>query len=434
LNPSATDQSQPTAAIETHGCKLNIADSAELAAQLMSAGYRLVGEDGPADVYIVNTCTVTHVADRKARKALRGARERNPTATVVATGCFAQRSPVALGKIPGVDIVAGNTAKPDLVQRIVEGGGRMAERPAAHPMTIAPRAFRTRATIKIQEGCDQVCAYCIVPRVRGRERSIPAGDIVSRISSHVAEGYMEIVLTGTQLGSYGFDLEGMDLKGLVRRILSECAMPRLRMSSLQAQEIGPDILALWSDSRLAPHFHIPLQSGSDAVLARMRRRYTASRYLEAVGLVRRSVPGVSITTDVIVGFPGETDADFEATFSLCERVGFAGIHVFPYSQRPGTSATHYVDQLDDGVKRERMARLLELAGRSAAEYRDGLFGAVRQVLWENPRLVNGEQHWAGLTDNYVRVIAPSPQDLGNRITGARLLRDSRDGVVAEVMG
>ena len=414
----------PAVAIETHGCKLNQADSTALATDFARSGFRLVSTGERADVYVVNTCTVTHVADRKARRSLRTARRLNPNATIVATGCYAERDPAALEALSEIDIVVGNREKLDLARKVVDAR-RAANVPCAEGTddgVLPPGSLRTRVMVKIQEGCDQVCAYCIVPKVRGRERSVPPGDIVGRISQHVAGGYREAVLTGTQLGSYGFDLEGIDLAGLIRRILSETGIERLRVSSLQPQEIDAGLLDLWSDPRLCPHFHLPLQSGSDAVLRRMRRRYTAGRYLEAVEEIRAAVPGAAITADVIVGFPGETDADFDQTYALCERAGFSAMHVFPYSVRPGTSAAHFDGKIGPVEKAAKMERLLELAGRQYADFRQGMLGSTHPVLWEEKVDWSGEQTWQGLTDNYVRVEAEAPDNLFNRITPARLER------------
>ena len=295
-----------------------------------------------------------------------------------------------------------------------------------------PGTLRTRLMVKIQEGCDQVCAYCIVPKVRGRERSVPPEVITARIDEHAAGGYMEAVLTGTQLGSYGFDLDGTDLEGLVARVLAETPIPRLRVSSLQPQEIHDGLLGLWADPRLCPHFHLPLQSGSDAVLRRMRRRYTAARYLEAVEEIRSAVPGASITADVIAGFPGETDADFEETYAVCERAGFSAVHVFPYSVRPGTSAAHFGGQVGPGEKAARMERLLGLAARQSAAFREGLLGSTRPVLWEEDSDEGEGRTWHGLTDNYARVAARSGEPLHNRITPLRLERVDGDVVYGSI--
>ena len=412
----------PTAAIETHGCKLNQADSTALATDLVRQGFRLVAPGGQADVYVVNTCTVTHVADRKARQALRAARRRNPRATIVATGCYAEREPEALDALAEIDLVIGNTGKLDLVQKVA--GWRRAEgvpcSEGADPGPPDPGTLRNRLMVKIQEGCDQVCAYCIVPKVRGRERSVPPAAIAARINEHAAAGNMEAVLTGTQLGSYGFDLDGIDLQGLVARVLAETSIHRLRVSSLQPQEIGDGLLGLWADPRLCPHFHLPLQSGSDAVLRRMRRRYTAVRYLEAVEEIRSAVPGATVTADVIVGFPGETDADFEQTYSVCERARFSAIHVFPYSARPGTSAAHFGGKIGPAEKASRMERLLGLAARQSAAFREGILGSIRPALWEQDTQGSDGRIWHGLTDNYVKVAAPSSEPLRNRITPVRL--------------
>ena len=428
--------SMPTVAIETHGCKLNQADSGLLARQFVESGFQLVPTDRPSDVYILNSCTVTHVADRKARHALRAARRRNPDATIVATGCYAQRSPDDLRSLEEIDLVLGNVDKATLVRQVVEWRGGVVTPCAvgAELEVFSPKVMRTRAMVKIQEGCDQVCAYCIVPRVRGRERSIPTDDLVAEINRRVDEGYKEATLTGTQLGSYGFDLKDMNLKRLLERILSETDVARLRISSLQPQDIDTDFLDIWSNPRVCPHFHLPLQSGSDAVLERMRRRYTSRVYEETAELIRQAVPDVSVTADVIVGFPGETDQDFELTYNLCERAGFASMHVFPYSIRPGTSAAHFEGQVDSDTKSRRMQRLLKLAEAQAAEFRKGLLGSVRPVLWEDARDINGTMAWSGLTDNYVRVVAQSSELIENEITLARL--DAlRDGVVyASIQG
>ena len=417
-----------TVHIETHGCKLNQADSQELARRFTEEGYRIVTEGQGADVYVVNTCTVTHVADRKARHALRSARRRNPQAVVAATGCYAQRAPGSLASIVGVDLVTGNTGKEGLVDR-VKG---LLEPPEVTCSTGSPMdlrgdpGLRTRAMVKIQEGCDQVCAYCIVPRVRGRERSVQPNALVAQVQRLVERGHQEVVLTGTQLGSYGFDIPGACLARLVSRLLNETDVPRLRVSSLQPQEITQELLDLWDNPRLCPHFHLPLQSGSAAILRRMRRRYSPIHYTNAVEAIRARLPDAAITADVIVGFPGETDALFQESYRLYHNIGFAGIHVFPYSPRPGTSAAHFTDTVEQRVKRERMNRVLSLAKKQARLYRQGLLGTTRPVLWESPAQVGSSTIWSGLADNYVRVAVRSDEPLANRITDVRLERLSGD--------
>lgn len=425
----------PTVAIETHGCKLNQADSIRLSHQFQAAGYRLAATDEPVDVYVLNSCTVTHVADAKARQALRAFRRRNPEATVVATGCYAERSSEDLRDMEEVDFVIGNTGKDDVVRQVIERRDT-APVPCAvgvEPTPFSPRIARTRAMVKIQEGCNQVCAYCIVPKVRGTERSIPPDEIVAEMNMYAALGYREVVLTGTQLGSYGFDLPGMSITRLLERLLSETDVPRLRVSSLQPQDMGPDLLALWADRRLCPHFHMPLQSGSDQVLKRMRRRYNAQLYTETVERARETVPGVSITTDVLVGFPGESEADFQATYAVCERVEFARMHVFPYSVRPGTSAAHFDGQVAAEAKAQRVRTLMGLGEAHEARFRSRFIGDVRPVLWEEARESDGPTMWSGLTDNYIRVRTLSPQPLANKITRARLVSVGQDAVLAEVV-
>ena len=431
---SSTTADRPTVAIETHGCKLNQADSAVLASGFLRAGFRLVSTDEPADVYLVNTCTVTHIADRKGRHALRAARRRNPSATIVATGCYAQRSPQELRDLPEIDLVAGNREKVDLVRQLVRNRAQALGPCAtgADPPTPGVGALRSRAMVKIQEGCDQVCAYCIVPKVRGRERSIPPEQIVNLIDEHVSRGYKEMVLTGTQLGTYGFDLPDIDLPSLLERILAETGVARLRVSSLQPQEVDARLLDLWSDTRLCPHFHLALQSGSNAVLKRMRRCYTANRYVDAVNMIREAVAGVSITTDVIVGFPGETDEDFLQTHALCDQVGFAAMHVFPYSVRPGTSAAYFPDRVDPVIKSGRMREMLSLSQSSSIAFMGQWLGTTRSVLWEVSKETAGGNVWEGLTDNYIRVRGHSTRPLTNEITQARLLRREEDLVIAQV--
>ena len=440
-----------TVAIHTHGCKLNQADSQALARRFRKAGYRVVGSFDAADVVVLNTCTVTATADAKARQFLRAAGRRNPDALVVATGCYAQRAPQDLEGLSEVSLVIGNTGKTSLVESAhavleartspavdvsaaVDADTGVGHRPGPLPgegtSGTAQRAVgRTRAMVKIQEGCDQVCAYCIVPKVRGRERSIPPEEIVAEIDRHVVEGYREVALTGTQLGTYGFDIPGVDLTSLLERILAETSVERLRVSSLQAHEITAPLLGLWRDRRLMPHFHIPLQSGCDSTLRAMRRRYDTGQFAASVDQVRGIYPDAGITTDIIVGFPGETDADFGASLDFASAMRFSDIHAFPYSPRPGTSAVHFLDEVAEGEKRGRMAGMLALSAESRQVFREGQLGVVRPVLWE--RSATGGV-WSGLTDNYLRVRASSDAVLSNRITNARLIGLKDDWVLSEV--
>ena len=420
-----------TFAIETHGCKLNQADSLVIAREFKEAGLVQASENERADVYVLNSCTVTHVADRKARQALRAARRRNPKATIVATGCYAQRAPEALDAIAEIDLVFGNVQKPRLVRQVLDWRGEQAVPCATGDEAeyISPHFERTRAMVKIQEGCNQVCAYCIVPKVRGRERSIPTDDLVSEVNAHLASGYKEVVLTGTQLGSYGFDMAGSSLVSLIKAIIARTDIGRLRVSSLQPKEMTDELLALWDDRRLCPHFHMPLQSGSNSILQEMRRRYNSEEYEKAVERIRSRMPNASITADVIVGFPGESDGDFRDTFDLCERIGFTDIHVFPYSVRPGTSAAHYEGHVPPDIKSERMHILLELAKRQSRQFRLSRIGAIRRVLWETQSVHKEAICWTGLTDDYIRVRTQSSLPLLNEVTDATLVALCDDGIM-----
>ena len=431
------ETAQRTVAIHTHGCKLNQADSQALARRFRQAGYLVVEPSAPADVVVLNTCTVTATADAKARQFLRAARRRNPAAVVVATGCYAQRSPTELEGLTEVSLVIGNTGKTGLVEAVQE----VADAPTANAPAAASLAssalhrsggsVRTRAMVKIQEGCDQVCAYCIVPKVRGRERSIPPETIIGEINRHAEEGFREVALTGTQLGTYGFDLPGADLPRLLERILAETGVERVRVSSLQAHEISAPLLELWSDPRLMPHFHIPLQSGCDTTLKAMRRRYDTAQFAAAVELVRGKYPGAGVTTDIIVGFPGETAADFGASLDFAAAMQFSDIHAFPYSSRPGTSAAYFQGQVSEPEKRARMGEMLALSAESVFRFRESQLGMARPVLWE--RRAGSEGIWSGLTDNYLRVRTASDTYLANRITNARLTGLDGDWVLAEVV-
>ena len=440
---SATDGNfRGTVAIRTQGCKLNQADSDMLARRFAAAGYRLVQSPAKADVFVLNTCTVTATADSKARQALRAAARANPHALIVATGCYAQRSRDELSQVEGVSLVIGNTEKaelPAMVTALLEqrNTGANSHPPVSSALdySVQPAANirRNRSMVKIQEGCDQVCAYCIVPKVRGRERSIPHESLVEQINQRVAEGCLEVVLTGTQLGTYGFDIPGATLTKLLERILAETAVPRLRVSSLQPQEITPRLLELWQDPRLCRHFHIPLQNGSDRILEMMRRRYTTGLFAEKVDLVRKTVAGSGITADLIAGFPGETDAEFQESLAFARSMAFSDMHIFPYSPRPGTSAVYLSEPVSQPVKKARTAQLLAMAKEGFEAFRSHQLGQTHPVLWESSTRQDGGLKWRGLTGNYMRVYTHSRDDLGNTITPARLEELTEDDVRVKVL-
>ena len=338
-------------------------------------------------------------------------------------GCYAERARQELAQIEGVDLVLGNRQKPRLLQLLEESGHL--SRPA-HAQTVHAY-FRTRAFIKVHDGCNSFCAYCIVPLVRGREESTPVDQVVAEVRHRVADGYKEVVLTGTKLGSYNYD--GVSLKELLQRVLKETDVARLRLSSLQPREISPELIGLWQNERLCRHFHLSLQSGSDAVLKRMKRDYTVDEYRQAVALIRDMVPRAAITTDIIVGFPGETEQEFEESFELCRQMQFARIHVFSYSPRQETEAALMPQRVRDGLKRERSQRMLALGGESAQSFRQRFLGQTMPVLWE--KQTGGV--WSGLTDNYIRVYTKSRQDLTNQLLLVKLLELGKDGVWGEIV-
>jgi threonylcarbamoyladenosine tRNA methylthiotransferase MtaB len=428
-----------------------------LARRFIEAGYRVVDASEAADVVVLNTCTVTATADSKARQALRAAHRANPKALIVATGCYAQRAAEELSRMEAVSLVVGNTQKDQLVPlvkaalagrirlrrteqldpvgRLGTESGASLEAATRHPSAEGPGPAtpRSRAMVKIQEGCNQVCAYCIVPKVRGRERSVAAHSLVAEINYRAGQGCREVVLTGTQLGSYGYDIPGASLLRLLRRILAETEAPRLRVSSLQPQEITPELLELWQDRRLCPHFHIPLQSGSDRILRAMRRRYTTAQFASTVELVRREAPNAGITSDLIVGFPGEGEEEFNESRRFARSMEFSDTHVFPFSPRPGTSARYLTGQVPGPLQKARTAEILEDAAEGFRTFRARQLGQTRRVLWESVRETETGQAWSGLTDNYIRVRAIEGGDLRNRIMPARLLQLNGDFVAAQVL-
>jgi len=394
--------------LEALGCKLNQAESESLAWQLAERGCRIVAASDGADIYILNTCTVTHIADRKSRHLLRLARRRNPSAFIIATGCYAERATSELAGAAEVDMIIGNGEKPRLLDILEERG------PIGPSSPLPPQIHRTRSLVKVQEGCNRFCSYCIVPLVRGRERSVPPDAALAEVRARVERGYREVVLTGTQLGSYR---NGLD--SLIRRIMDETDIQRLRLSSLQPHDITPALLTLWQDftKRLCRHIHLPLQSGSNAVLQRMGRGYSTEDYEQAVSRIREAIPEVAITTDVIVGFPGETVDDYAESYRFCQRMAFSNIHVFAYSERPGTRAALMADKIDERVKKERSESMLKLAEESARRFRERFVGHTMMVLWEQ-EIQKGT--WVGLTDNYIRVVARSEETLRNSLISARL--------------
>ena len=419
-------KNRPVVAFHTLGCKLNQAETELLGWQFARAGYDVAGGE-LADICILNTCTVTHIADRKSRHLLRLLRKRNPNALIVATGCYAERCPRQLTQI-GVDLVVDNKQKMSLLNLVKD---KLTFEPdcSAGEYTVDGTG-RVRSFIRIQDGCNDFCAYCIVPMVRGPEFCLPVTEVIDEVKARVSAGYKEIILTGTKIGAYKDRAAG--LKGLVQRILEETGIQRLHLSSLQPQEISDGLLGLWMDTRLCRHFHLALQNGSDTVLKRMGRRYTLVDYQEAVSRVRRVAPDAAITTDIMVGFPGESDREFEESYRFCRDAGFADIHVFSYSVRPGTSAAEMAEQVGDKEKKARSLRMLALARESSRSFYERFLGKTIMVLWEK-EIGPGSGIYSGLSDNYIRVFTRSSKPLTNHLLPVRLVRTYKQGLWGKVL-
>lgn len=423
----------PRCALLTLGCKLNQAETESIARDLTAAGWEAVDRAAPADAFVINSCAVTHVAARKSRHLVRLARRLSPDAKVVVTGCYAELEQPNLLLEMGASRVVRNEEKAGLADCLQNGqGGASGNGECAPPFM--PR-LRTRSFVKAQEGCDDVCAFCVVPRTRGRQRSVPLAEVVESVRRLESEGVQEVVVTGTQLGAYGLDQGDVAFPHLIRVLLSDTSVPRLRLSSLQPGDVTPDLLELWQDGRLCRHFHLALQSGSYDVLRRMRRRYDVEQFRAAVEAIHAALPDAAVTTDVMVGFPGESDAQFEETYRLCATLGFAALHVFPFSKRAGTVASKMPQQVLAGVKRERTQRMLALGRELSDAFQRRFVGREMGVLWETGRPGgNGYRRWEGLTDNYIRVFAESPLSLENRLTPARLTGRFETGIRGEVIG
>ena len=412
------------------GCKLNQSEMDALAGRFAQGGHEIVTSATQADLCILNTCTVTHVAAQKSRQALRRLHRQNPQARLVATGCYAELTPGDLRDLPGVELVVGNQEKENL-WRILGGAGS----PAPPPQPVPRR--RTRALVKIQDGCDNACTYCIIHVARGPQRSRPPDQVLTEVQALLDAGYQEIVLTGVHIGAYGRDRghspAQTDLWGLVSRILSETPVPRLRLSSIEPWDLSERAFHLWDNPRLCRHLHLPLQSGCDTTLHRMARHYTSAEFEALVTAARRAIPDLAVTTDVIVGFPGEDEAEFAQSLDFVQRVAFARVHVFPYSSRPGTPAARMANQVPPAVKAERSQVMRAIAAASARAFRQRFVGQTLDVLWETRREAEGSAVWRGLTDNYIRVVTESAADLRNTLTPARLLGLIEGGMRAQMV-
>jgi threonylcarbamoyladenosine tRNA methylthiotransferase MtaB len=401
------------------GCKVNQCDTESLATLFRERGYDIVDFDSAADVYCINTCTVTSASEKKSRQAIRRARRRNPSAVVAVVGCYAQVAPEEVAAIPGVDVVAGILERGrlvDLVERVLDGGGPVVEvgrgRPSGRfeelPVAAGARA-RTRAFIKVQEGCDEFCSYCRVPHARGASRSRRPECVLSEVRRFVNSGYKEIVLTGIHLGAYGKDLDPLDtgdrpgLAWLVERVHEVEGLGRVRLSSVEPLDVDePLIRAVASLPRVAKHFHIPLQSGDNEVLVMMNRRYRTSDYERVIARIRDAISPVGITTDVMVGFPGETEERFARSFEFARRVGFTKMHVFAYSPRPGTRAARMTPQVDHATKHARSEAMIALGRELGFRFHKSLVGLREDVLVEG-RERGDRVVVEGLGSTYVRI-------------------------------
>lgn len=411
------------------GCKLNQAEIERLARDFTAAGHQVVGSLAEADLHVVNSCTVTHVAARASRKAAGRARREGRTRTVL-TGCHVSERPeeaARVARLMGVDLVVPNAEKDRLLARVHEAFPDAIPEPEL-PVPFVPLPFgNTRALVKVEDGCNMRCSFCIIPFTRGEQRSRSLPEVVEEVRGLVRQGYREIVVTGVQISAWRW--QDVHLADLVRSLLAETDVPRLRLTSIAPWDLDERLLGLWNDRRLCRHLHLSLQSGATATLRRMRRPYTAESYLALLDQVRAAVPGAAVTTDVIVGFPGETDTEFSASLATVEAARFAKIHVFPYSPRPGTEAEHMSGQVPPDTKKERMEAMLALAARAERDFQAAHLGTRQTVLWERPRDGMGQ----GLTDNYLRVLSRDGAALWNRFSEVEMLAAGEEGVVGRVV-
>jgi threonylcarbamoyladenosine tRNA methylthiotransferase MtaB len=423
----------PTVAFITLGCKVNQYETQAMRESLKKSGYTIVAPEDVADVYIINTCTVTGVSDRKSRQAIRRANVLNPDALVVVTGCYAERSPGKIANMPGVDLVLSNSDKLFIYQHLSNSalsqrGDLILNDDSIWSTSITSFNGHTRALVKIQDGCDSFCTYCIVPHVRGEKiNSRPLDSIVREVRCLAENGHREIVLTGIHLGAYGRDMaNGINLAHVLRTIHSVENVQRIRLSSIEPMDITDDLIdAVASLPKCAHHFHISLQSGSDRILKLMRRGYTSAEFEDMANRIKAAIPDVGLSTDVMVGFPGETEQDFKDTRELIARVEFSRLHVFRYSPRSGTPAAEFPDRVQDSVASRRGQEVRSLGESLARKFRSQMLGQVSEVLVEDTR--EGEDSiLAGFTSNYVRVlIADAPDELAGQIVKVKLV-DMKD--------
>ncbi|MEW9675811.1 tRNA (N(6)-L-threonylcarbamoyladenosine(37)-C(2))-methylthiotransferase MtaB [Lentibacillus sp. L22] len=438
----------PTVAFHTLGCKVNHYETEGIWNMFKENGYERVDFDRQSDVYVINTCTVTNTGDKKSRQVIRRAVRKNPEAVVCVTGCYAQTSPGEIMEIPGVDVIVGTQNRKKMIDYIEEhqktrepinGVTNIMKNRVFEEMDVPAFTDRTRASLKIQEGCNNFCTFCIIPWSRGLLRSRKPEDVLHQAQQLVDAGYKEIVLTGIHTAGYGEDMNDYNFAKLLQELETKVdGLKRIRISSIEASQITDEVISVLDKSKkIVRHLHIPLQSGSDAVLKRMRRKYSSSYYKEKVDKIRKALPGLAITSDVIVGFPGETEEEFMETYDFIKEVGYSELHVFPFSRRTGTPAARMQDQVDEDVKNDRVQRMIELSNQLAKEYASDYEDEVLEVIPEermpdknNPDLL------VGYTDNYLKVVFTGSQDLIGKIVRVKITKSGypyNEGMFVRVM-
>ncbi|UFT97823.1 tRNA (N(6)-L-threonylcarbamoyladenosine(37)-C(2))-methylthiotransferase MtaB [Radiobacillus kanasensis] len=422
----------PTVAFHTLGCKVNHYETEGIWQRFKNEGYDRVEFDQISDVYVINTCTVTNTGDKKSRQVIRRAIRKNPEAVVCVTGCYAQTSPGEIMQIPGVDVVVGTQDRGRMIEYIEEhqetrmpinGVSNIMKNRVFEEMDVPAFTDRTRASLKIQEGCNNFCTFCIIPWARGLLRSRDPEDVLNQAQKLVDAGYKEIVLTGIHTAGYGEDMKDYNFAKLLRELETKVdGLKRIRISSIEASQITDEVIDVLDQSeKIVRHLHIPLQSGSDTVLKRMRRKYSTDFYRARVEKIKKALPGLAITSDVIVGFPGETDEEFMETYNFVKEIGYSELHVFPFSKRTGTPAARMEDQVDDDVKNERVHRLIELSNQQAKEYASQYEGEVLEVIPEE-KTEDNDNVYVGYTDNYLKVKLEASDDMIGKIVRVKITK------------
>lgn len=424
-----------TVAFHTLGCKVNHYETEAIWQLFKEAGYERKDYESKADVYVINTCTVTNTGDKKSRQVIRRAIRHNPDGVICVTGCYAQTSPAEIMAIPGVDIVVGTQDRHKLLGYIEEyrrerqpinGVGNIMKARVFEELDVPAFTDRTRASLKIQEGCNNFCTFCIIPWARGLLRSRDPEEVINQAQQLVDAGYKEIVLTGIHTGGYGEDLKDYNFAKLLKELDERIAgLKRIRISSIEASQITDEVIEVLDQSdKIVRHLHIPLQSGSNTVLKRMRRKYTMEFFAERLTKLKKALPGLAVTSDVIVGFPGETEEEFMETYNFVKDHQFSELHVFPYSKRTGTPAARMEDQVDENVKNERVHRLIALSDQLAKEYASAYEGDVLEIIPEESFKEQDGKHnlYVGYTDNYMKVVFEGTEDMIGRLVKVKITK------------